>query len=208
MRVTCIAAFLAAVICASQVDAAVLIRVQELTDPGIVVRTSGSIDLSGLAAPDREALDEETGPLMVPDRGYIASGVVGLVDIYRGVFEDPATSFGPGGPADHWSIATGDPDTFFAIALAENALLLPAGYRSNSPIHAYTYFVGAPGFTLDSVGMTLGSYDFGLVNGDHVTVEVAPIPLPATLPMFGAGLLVLFGMARRFSGRSGRLHTT
>ena len=86
---------------------------------------------------------------------------------------------------------------FFAIAMGDNALLLPAGYQSNAPIRAYTDFVGAPGFTLNSLGIDVGTSHFALVNGDHVTVEVAPVPLPATAPLLAAGMLGLTALANR-----------
>jgi hypothetical protein len=207
MRATFVAAFAAALISASQVDAAVLLRVQELASPGILIRVSGSLDLTGLGSPDALFLDETSGPLVTPNRGYIAAGVTSFVDIYRGAFANPVDAFGSGGAADHWSVASGDSDTFFAIAMAENALLLPAGYRSGDAIDAFTSYVGAPGFTLASVGLGLGSYDFDLVNGDRVTVRIAPAPLPATLPLIFAGLAglaVAAGAAKR-PGRGGRL---
>jgi len=35
--------------------------------------------------------------------------------------------------------------------LAQNALMVPAGYKSNDEIKAFTNYVGAPGFTLKSL---------------------------------------------------------
>src|SRR3954464_7053383 len=104
MRAMFVAAVAAALFSASQADAAVLLRVQELGDPGVLIRASGSLDLTGLGSPDAATLDEPTGPLVTPDRGYIAAGVTGFVDIYRDAFANPIDSFGAGGRADHWSV--------------------------------------------------------------------------------------------------------
>ena len=196
---------------ASPINAAVLLQVKELTDPGVVVRASGSLDLSGLGAPSRQRLDVDTAPLITPSAGYIGAGLPGLdgsnlfADVYRNVFANPIAAFGLGGPADHWSDST--VPGFFAIAMGDNALLLPAGYQSNSSIHAHTDYVGAPGFTLDSLGIDVGTYDFALVNGEHVTVEVAPIPLPATASLLAAGLVALAAAARATARRSPQIRT-
>ncbi len=183
-----------------------MLQVKELTDPGVVIRVSGSLDLTGLGDPSREKLDFYTAPLMTPSKGYIGVGLPGtddshlFADVYKDVFSNPVASFGMGGTAHHWSDATAP--GFFALAMASNALLLPAGYKSNSPIHAYTDFVGAPGFTLKSLGIDLGTYNFDLVNGEHVTVEVAPVPLPGTASLLAIGLVALAGAGYATSRRS------
>ena len=206
MRFTYVVPLFLGVFLASPSNAAVLLQVKELTDPGVVVRVSGSLDLTGLGGPSRQRLDVDTAPLITPNAGYIGAGLPGLddsnlfADVYRDVFANPVTSFGFGGPADHWSNST--VPGFFAIAMAENALLLPGGYTSNSPIHAFTNFVGAPGFTLSSLGIDVGTYDFALVNGEHVTVEVAPVPLPATASLLAVGLVALAAAARATARRS------
>ena len=138
-----------------------LLQVKELTGPGVVVRVSGSLDLNGLGDPSRQKLDAHTAPLITPSAGYIGAGLPGLdhsnlfADVYKDVFTNPVAAFGSGGPADHWSDST--VPGFFAIAMGDNALLLPAGYQSNAPIRAYTDFVGAPGFTLNSLGIDVGT---------------------------------------------------
>lgn len=195
MRVACIASLIVAAGLAAPINAAVLLQVKELTDPGIAVRVSGSLDLTGLGTPAVRKLDSETAPLITAGKGYIGAGLPGLddsnlfADVYTDVFTNPVASFGTGGRADHWSDAT--TWGFFAVAMADNALLLPAGYTSNSPIHAFTDFLGAPGFTLASLGLNEGSYDFSLVNGEHVTVEIAPVPLPGSAWLLAGGLVAL-----------------
>jgi len=183
-----------------------MLQIKEHTDPGVVVRVSGSLNLTGLGDPSRRRLDVDTAPLVTPSVGYIGAGLPGLddsnlfADFYQDVFTNPVDSFGLGGPADHWSNST--VPGFFAIAMAENALLLPAGYKSNSPIDAYTDYVGAPGFTLKSLGLDVGTYDFDLINGEHVTVQVAPVPLPATAALLAVGLVALAAAARGTARRS------
>ncbi|MFO1143512.1 MAG: hypothetical protein U1E59_14200 [Amaricoccus sp.] len=195
MRIACIASLIVAVGLAVPAESAVLLQVKERIDPGVVVKVSGSLDLTGLGTPTVQKLDSRTAPLISAGKGYIGAGLPGLddsnlfADVYKDVFTNPVASFGSGGQADHWSDAT--TWGFFAVAMADNALMLPAGYESNSPIHAFTDFIGAPGFTFASLGITEGSYDFALVNGEHVTVEIAPVPLPDTAWLLAGGLLAL-----------------
>ena len=206
MRITRIGAVLLGLVLASPINAAVLLQVKERTDPGVVVRVSGSLDLTGLGAPTRQKLGVDTAPLINAGEGYIGAGLPGLddsrlfADIYTNVFSNPVSSFGSGDAADHWSNST--VSSFFAVAMGDNALLLPSGYKSNDPIHARTEYFGAPGFTLSSLGLDVGTYGFDLVNGEHVTVEVAPVPLPATAALLVAGLIALAGRRRLTGNRS------
>ena len=206
MRITGLASLAIGLFLALPSNAEVMLQVKEHTDPGVVIKVSGSLDLTGLGSPTRQKLDVDTAPLINPSKGYIGAGLPGLddsklfADIYEGVFTNPVASFGFGGQAHHWSNST--VPGFFAIAMGQNALLLPAGYKSNAPIHAYTDFVGAPGFTLKSLGIDLGTYSFDLINGERVTVEVAPIPLPATASLLGLGLLALAAVGRATARRS------
>ena len=205
MRVTYVLCMFFGLLLASPINAAVLLQVKEHTDPGVVVRVSGTLDLTGLGSPIRQRLEYQTAPLMTPNEGYIGAGLPGFnssnlfADTYQGVFTNPVDSFGMGGQADHWSNST--VPGFFAIAMARNALMLPAGYQSNSVINAYTDYVGAPGFTLQSLGIGVGTFNFDLINGERVTVEIAPVPLPATASLLGLGLLALVA-----AGRSARTH--
>ena len=103
MRVTYVVPLFLGVFLASPSNAAVLLQVKELTDPGVVVRVSGSLDLTGLGGPSRQRLDVDTAPLITPNAGYIGAGLPGLddfnlfADVYRDVFANPVTSFGFGG---------------------------------------------------------------------------------------------------------------
>jgi hypothetical protein len=205
MRVACIASLFVGLALASPINAAVMLEVKEHTD-GVVTRVSGSLDLAGLGSPTRQKLDVDTAPLITPNRGYIGAGLPGLDDdklfanIYKDVFAKPIDSFGSGGAADHWSDST--VSGFFAIAMADNALLLPVGYKSNSAISAFTDYVGSPGFTLKSLGLNVGTYNFDLINGERVTVEVAPVPLPGTASLLAAGLAAMAGAAYFTTRRS------
>lgn len=204
MRVIGIVSMLFALLLAVPSNAAVMLQIKEHTDPGIWVRLSGSLDLTGLGDPTRQKLDFETAPLIDAAGGYVGAGLPGwndsnlFADVYKDAFSSPLDAFGTGGPAHHWSNST--TSGFFAIALAQNALLLPAGYESNDEIRAFTNYVGAPGFTLKSLGLEVGTYDFDLRNGDRVTVEVAPVPLPPSALLLGAGLIGLVAAARARRG--------
>ena len=199
MRVAFIAPLVVAAGLATPINAAVLLQVKEYTNDGVHVTARGSLDLTGLGTPTVQGLDRQTENLMNPSKGYISAGITVFADVYRDVFTNPVASFGNGGQADHVSYVT---DGFFTVAMADNALMLPAGYNSNARIDTFTIYNGDPGFTLASLGLDAGSYDFSLVNGEHVKVEIAAVPLPATSLLLAGGLFALaaVGVGTRRSG--------
>ena len=119
--------------------------------------------------------------------GQNAAVVVGSsgasFDIYSG-FTGPA-AFGSGGAVT----ASSGSGSRFAIADAQDLLLVPGGYTSGSPISGGAVFTGQ---SFSSLGLTPGTYTYKLPN-DTVTVNIgAPVPEASTTVSFG--LLLALGM--------------
>ena len=208
MRVLC--GLFAALLTLAAVPAeALTITIRDTLHGMVTVTARGSLDLTGLGAPVARDFDFYLDPIVDGARGWLAAGLPEQVkddlyraEAYRGVFFNPGAIFGSGPMAPHWSAAVSP--AFIGLDFGRNELLLTPGYRSGDPILARTWYVGAPGFSLATLGLDPGFFRFDLVNGERIHVAIGPagaVPLPAGLPLVltGAALLGALSLRRRGS---------
>jgi hypothetical protein len=163
---------------------------------GDVIGTgSGSFDLSGLEYNFSSHLGSAG---IVPSSGFIVFGLGTSeteIDAWTGLTMPPDFGyFGPGNSSDPSS--TGD-----LVGVLFNELFVPAGYVSGTALSNTATFSGA---SFSSLGVTPGTYIWGLPN-DTFTLEVgADAPEPGTWGLLGIGIAGLMLCRRLRSTREPR----
>jgi len=148
----------------------------------VVASGSGALDLTGLTGPVPGSTS--SGAFMDPQAGIIVTGpAIGLADSRYTGFTGP-TSFGSGGPLFDANSGTGV-RVGIDNAVGVDALILPAGYVSGSPLSATATWNTA---TFASLGVTPGTYvwTWGSAGDDSFTLQIGPSAVPG--PVAGAGL--------------------
>lgn len=180
-----LAAATAALLNIAPVNAAVVTQFKQVGSD-VVATLSGTLDLTGLTADT--SLWFGGVPFISPANAAVASNTAGaLLDLYYGSISGPA-SFGSGGVTLADS-RTGDSVSFRPF---DFGIFVPHLYVSGGSLNATMTFLGK---TFADFGVTPGDYVYNLPS-DTYTVrfqDVAPVPLPAGLPLlFGAlGLLAV-----------------
>lgn len=161
----------------------------------VVAIGSGALDLTGLS---RLYEGDETNSSMHPNGGFLGSSATS-VDDYSG-FTGPA-NFGSGG-ASLWSSASGDNVGILAAGYPvinfPPVLFVPHGYSSGTALFGSLTWLNA---SFAGLGVTPGTYvwTWGTGAEQSYTLRIA-VPEPATLAMFGFGLLLVgtfVGLRRR-----------
>ena len=161
----------------------------------VVATGSGTINTAGLSF----IFGVNSGSSLWPLYGQILIGPVTSEDtgLYSGV--SGPTSFGTGGISISANSGNGD---LVGILGIEGLLSVPAGYVSGSALMDTSTYDNQ---TFASLGVTPGSYVWTWGSGataDSFTLDIAAVstvPEPASLTLFGTGLLGL-GLVRRRRG--------
>jgi len=157
----------------------------------VVLVGGGYLDLGGLNV----ATDQNDYPLIYPAIAGAVGGPAGIVnDIYYHGVVGP-TNFGATGETNGTS-GSGDK---VGIIGAFSAVVVPVGYVSGAALSANDVFSGA---TFASLGIVPGEYvwtwgSVGANNFDSFTLDVGPIPEPATMLVFASGLFGLGALRRK-----------
>jgi hypothetical protein len=193
------AAALGLTILGGKAEASVLINIFQ-TSGGVVVAGGGAIDLTGLQF-DRSPIVGATG-LLWPSTASVVTGTDVDVDVYKTA--SGPTSFGSGGFAGG-SNGSGD-----AFGIYQGEVVVPLGYMSGSPLIGSATFAGQ---TFKSLGLTPGTYVYtwnsspvpAAFQDDSLTVNIAPIPEPATWAMMALGFMSLGVAGYRASRKNAAL---
>ena len=145
----------------------------------VVATGSGSINLAGFTKPPSK-------PIILDNSGVQAqtglTGIAGIAKAFTGI--TGPRSLGPGG---FMIASTGDGDTV-AVNGADGVLGVPLAYVSGDALSNSMEFAGE---TFASLGLTAGTYSWTWGSGitaDSLTVQIGPLPEPASLALFGIGL--------------------
>jgi len=171
----------AAMMTAAVADAAIVITISE-TAAGVLASGSGSFDTTGLARRD-VPLGFSTG--LNGGLGVVRFGVGNNAVGFDTVATSGPISFGSAGAYREATTAVG---LNFGIHGADGTVILPDNYVSGSTLIGEMVFLGA---TLDSLGLTIGTYLYRSANNDTVTVNIGPsavVPEPASWAMMTLGL--------------------
>lgn len=147
------------------------------TSDTTLIGPSTSFDVANIFAPNRQIASM---PDMVPINIFSLTG--------------PAAAFGPASavlPTD----ATSRAGDLFAITNVD--LSLAQSYVSGSSLSSSLLFEGS---TIADLGLISGTYVWNLSGSNDtitMTIPAAVVPLPAGLPLLGAGLLALVTLRRR-----------
>jgi hypothetical protein len=204
---------LATIALAGQAKADVVINVNQVGGD-VVFSTTGSLDLTG-ANPANDPNDPTYQIGFIPggNNWYIASGsIVYLAGAGCGGLPSSGgpcggaiamydlTSFEvPFGTSTNFfnspSSSSGDAFSIWGVDGGDPVVVLPFGYISGSAILSSMVFSG----TIEGFTLIPGIYNFTVPNDTIVLNihEVAPVPLPAALPLFAGGLGVMAWWARR-----------
>jgi hypothetical protein len=154
----------------------------------VVATGSGTIDLAGFTKPP-------SGPMGLDDSGVRAqtalTGIAGTVRVYAGIAGP--SSFGSGGP----KIASKGGGDAVAVNGADGFLGVPLAYVSGNALSNSMEFAGE---TFASIGLTPGTYTWTWgagINADSLTVQIGPVPEPASVLVVGVGLLGLAAVRHR-----------
>jgi hypothetical protein len=116
------------------------------------------------------------------------------------------TDFGPGGQTFADSGSGGNADgsiagDIFGLFFDSKQLIVPGGYKQGTALSGTSTYNNA---TLAGLGMTVGSYTwswgFDTRDADSFTLNVGslnPVPVPATIWLFGTALIGLVGFSKR-----------
>jgi len=183
---------------AGRADAGIIINVQQVGSD-VVATGSGSIDLTGLT------LVSSSGAFdlgrVFPAAGTILEGPtsgIPLVSEYSGV--TGPTSFGPG--VSNISASSGSGDIFGVAGLFAH-IELPLTYTSGTLLSPATDTY--TGTTIAGMGLIPGTYTYHWGDPTHpdpartLTVQIGPVPEPASLAIWGLGALgcAIAGYRRR-----------
>jgi len=162
---------------------------------GVTVSGAGTFDTTGLS---EGASDFSTSSLMFvsPAFGSFGAGAPAVADAFS--LGTPYTPFGPGGAT---AASSGSGDAFGLVycgTLTDTCVMLPDNYTSNDPLAFSAQFAGQSfaslGITATSpISLAFGSNEVNL----SFSPLLAPVPLPAGLPLLLAGIGGLGFMARR-----------
>jgi PEP-CTERM motif len=160
---------------------------------GNVVGTgSGTIDLFALTS----ANFVSTEPAVSGPQGFAALGPEATTAAFTAV--SGPSSFGSGG---FFAASTGSGDTvgISVSGVISDVLFLPVNYVSGASLSDSATWDNA---TIASLGLTPGTYTWTWGSGasaDSFTVQIdASAPEPGSLALFGAGLIGLAALRRRF----------
>jgi hypothetical protein len=163
-------------------NAAVVIDIFQ--DGGDVVATgAGTLDLTGLTF--LESAPVGGMGVVVPVDGVAIVGPDVIADVYDGA-NGPA-SFGPGFAtfgSDYTGLAFGVAGSLFGLPV----VVVPHDYVSGAPLLGSSTFAGE---TIASLGLTPGTYVYtwhgapGIA--DSLTLNIGPVPEPATCAMIAMG---------------------
>ena len=173
--------------------AIVIVNIYE-SGGNVILEGSGSVNLSGFGAP-LSGFGPSGYGYLTPDEGRLYSFPGTEMDVYTGISR--FVFFGSGGISPAADIITGN--NFGIDRLFPGRLWLDKGYISESPIEFSSTYLGQ---TLDSLGLTIGTYNWTLPS-DTVTMNIvggtAPVPEPATMLLLGSGIAAISGIRRRRS---------
>lgn len=171
--------------------AAVMITAKQ-SGLGVEFTSTGTLDVSGLGQPFAAA---STSGWIDPAGGALSLGPVNNAfttdfDLYAMATAQSLPAFGSTG----FTFGTFGSGTPWRIDGTE--LSVPPGYDGSTDLAATLVFAGQ---SFASLGLELGGFQATLKNGD--TISLAVVPLPAALPLFGAGLagLALLRHRRRLA---------
>ena len=158
------------------------------TGGNVVATGNGSVDLTDLSP----SFGGNDNAQVIPDEGVAAVGGGDFTEY--GLVNGPA-SFGPGG-LSRASSNSGD-----LVGVAADHVVVPEGYVSGTALSSSATWVGA---TLDSLGLTAGTYTYTWGSGpdaDSLTLHIIAVPEPATwatmLVGFAALGMIAGGRAKR-----------
>ena len=173
----------------STANAAVTVIIDQ-AGPGVIVTTSGTLDLTGLTS---QGSFFSTGGAMTPSVGFVSVGIPLTVTGYSGL--SGPSSFGTGN-ITFTNISAGTPFAINGGGFASPYVFVPTAYVSGSAIGAQATWLGQ---TFASLGLTPGQYVFTAPN-DTITVNIRPVGGPVPEPSAWAMMLLglgAIGVARR-----------
>ena len=173
-------------------NAAVIVTVQEVGQ-NVVFESTGSLDVTGLAATGRQ----NTIGFVRGTEGFVFGPTFGDIQVDTYVATSVPAAFG----ATEFSrpdsfVATSPPDSAFGALIGPPSIRLPVGYTSGTPLIFEMVFFDQSLMTME---LTPGTYVWTLENDDTVTLQIsgpAEVTAPPTLPLLGAAVLGL-GLIRR-----------
>lgn len=166
-----------------------------LQDAGsnVIATGSGSIDLTGLSLEDGTSRANHS--YVSPTQAIISTGGCCYITYETEHFTGP-TSFGTGG-ATFANQQSGSPVGIYVPSASELVVYALYPYGGGSISSSATW----NNTTIASLGITPGTYTWSWGSGadQSFTLDVATTPLPASLPLFAAGLggLGLLGWTRK-----------
>lgn len=195
---TLIAALFVLLVSGGAASAATLTINVRQVGPDVVVTANGNIDLTGLTLTDFGVPGSEGLGIANVDINPSLGLFVGPPGVVVEIFIYDMTSvpfFGPGSDFTVPDFGTGTVLGLYAPfgGIPNPTFSIERDYVSLAPISSSSTYLGV---TLATLGFTDGQYSFAFGNNILLVNVSSAVPLPAALPLFGAGLAV-FGWARR-----------
>lgn len=170
-----------AMMTAGVANAAVVINISE-TAVGVLASGSGSFDTTGLV---RSSFPNGFSTGLNGGLGVIRFGLGNNAAGFQTVATSGPATFGSAGPYRDATTAVG-PN--FGISAFNNSVILPDNYISGSALIGEMVFLGS---TLNSLGLTIGTYVYRSANNETVTLNIGPaavVPEPASWAMMTLGV--------------------
>jgi PEP-CTERM motif len=170
---------------------AAFVATVEQVGENVVITGSGSLDIADLTA-DTQYTSADTG--ITPYQGYFLLGSPGNNPVNTYVIPAGPNNFGPGGFSQP-TAGSGDEVGFSFYNVS--VLVVPDGYVSGAPLAATDTF---DDMSYADLGLTPGTYtsNFGTAAGaDSFTLQIDPIPEPASMAVIGVGLASVAAVRRR-----------